>query len=72
MEVFSEELRALALSDVVETGRKLGSGAYGEVVEVHITSLKCAGKKLHSLFFDESPPDEQRAIVSRFEEECLR
>ena len=72
MEVFSEELRALALGDVVETGRKLGSGAYGEVVEVRLTRLKCAGKKLHPLFFDQSPPDEQRAIVSRFAEECVR
>ena len=66
------ELKQLTLGDVVETGRKLGSGAYGEVVEVRLSGLKCAGKKLHSLFFDQSPPDGQRAILSRFVEECVR
>ena len=72
MEIVTAQLKQLTLDDVIETGRKLGSGAYGEVVEVRVSGLKCAGKKLHGLFFDQSLPDEQRAIVSRFVEECMR
>ena len=72
MDKVAGELRGLNLVSVEETGRKIGSGAYGEVVEVRLSGLKCAGKKLHRMFFQESPPDEQRAILSRFIEECLR
>ena len=72
MEIVHEQLRQLTLDDVVETGRKLGSGAYGEVVEVSFSGLKCAGKKLHGEFFYESPPEQHRAIVARFVEECVR
>ena len=72
MEAVAVQFKQLILADVVPTGRKLGSGAYGEVVEVRLSRLKCAGKKLHALFFDHSPPDEQRAILSRFEKECVR
>ena len=71
MSAISEQLKELTLTDVVETGRVLGSGAYGEVVEVRLSGLKCAGKKLHGVFFQQSPPSEQRAIVSRFVEECV-
>ena len=72
MEIVSEQLKQLTLDNVVETGRKLGAGSYGEVVEVRFSGLKCAGKKLHGQFFNESPPHEQRAIASRFVEECVR
>ena len=72
MESFTKQLKELTVAGVVETGRKLGSGSYGEVVEVRLSGLKCAGKKLHSLFFDQSPPDDQRAILSRFVEECVK
>ena len=71
MESATEELKHLNLKDAVETGREIGSGSYGKVVEVRVSGLKCAGKKLHSLFFDQSSPNEQRAIRSRFVEECV-
>ena len=71
MESATKQLEHLTLTDVVETGRKIGAGAYGKVVEVRVNGLKCAGKKLHSLFFDQSSPNEQRAIRSRFVEECV-
>ena len=72
MEAVTEQLKQLTLADVVETGRELGSGAYGKVVEVRLSGLKCAGKKLHAVFFDKSPPEGQQAILSRFVEECVR
>ena len=72
MEIAFKQLEQFTLDNVVETGRKLGCGAYGEVVEVRVSGLKCAGKKLHGMFFDQSPAEEQRAILSRFVEECIR
>ena len=71
MENASELLKQLRLVDVVETGRILGSGAYGQVVEVHFQGLKCAGKKIHSMLLNQSPPDTRRAMVSRYVEECI-
>ena len=72
MATISEQLNDLILTNVVHTGRELGRGAYGKVVEVHLSGLKCAAKKLHKLFFKHSSAGEQRAIVSRFAEECVR
>ena len=72
MDSIPVSLKALNIPNVIETGKKRGSGAYGEVVEVRLSGLKCAGKKLHALFFDQSPREERRAIVSRFVEECVR
>ena len=65
-------LKELTLSSVELTERKLGAGAYGEVVEVRLDRLRCAGKKLHDIFFSESFSTQQEAIVGRFVEECLR
>ena len=70
MAAISEQLKELTLTGVVETGRRLGVGAYGEVVEVRLGGLKCAGKKIHGLLFQVASPGDQQAIVSRFAEEC--
>ena len=72
MDSVTDQLKELTVKGVVETERKLGSGAYGEVVEVNLNGVKCAGKKLHAMFFDHSPPDDQRAILSRFVDECVK
>ena len=56
-----------------ETGRKLGEGSYGEVVEVRVEGKLYAGKRLHAFFYRRDvPPAEIGAISKRFEEECLR
>ena len=70
MDITLEQFRQLSLGNVVETERKIGSGSYGEVVEVCVNGLKCAGKKLHGHFFDQSP-EGQKAIMSRFVQECV-
>ena len=41
------QLQSLSLEDVLETGKELGRGAYGVVVEVRVSGLVCAGKTLH-------------------------
>ena len=71
MESIPVQLKPLTLRNVIETGKKVGSGAYGEVVELRLSGLKCAGKKLHAMFFEQSSREEQRAIISRFVEECV-
>ena len=56
-----------------ETGRILGKGAYGEVVEVRVNGRKCAAKKLHGIFSARDvPPTEKASMAERFEKECLR
>ena len=65
-------LKDLILVSVEPTKRRLGSGSFGEVIEVRLDGLPCAGKKLHDIFFSESSCAEQRALVDRFVEECLR
>ena len=71
MENASEQLKHLRVFDVVETGRILGTGSYGQVEEVHFNGLKCAGKKLHSYFFDQTSLVERQSILSGFVEECI-
>ena len=70
MENAFEELEHLRLVDVVETGRIVGAGAYSQVEEVRFNGLKCAGKKLHSVFLDQASPDQYRPVLSRFAQQC--
>ena len=57
------------LSEIKETGRVLGKGAYGEVLEMILHETKVAGKKIHDIFFDS--PD-FKMMTERFEQECMR
>ena len=41
------QLDLLLLDGVKETGRELGRGAYGVVIEVIVSGTICAAKKLH-------------------------
>ena len=42
-----DQLKSLLLDNVKKTGKELGRGAYGVVVEVRVGGLVCAGKTLH-------------------------
>ena len=67
------QFRHYLLFKIEETGRVLGRGAYGEVVELLLHGTKVAGKKIHSIFFDSSnDPDRVKAIKERFQQECVR
>lgn len=66
-----EQLCALQIPGVKETGRELGRGAYGVVVEVDVNGLPCAAKKLHKLLFDQGQ-EARTAIASRYALECLQ
>ena len=47
MDDLLKPLQALSLNDVEVTGKEIGRGAYGVVLEVKVSGLSCAGKKLH-------------------------
>ena len=66
-----ERLREFELSGVRETGRELGRGAYGVVVEVEVNGLRCAAKKLHAILL-ETNHEERVGIIGRFVEECFQ
>ena len=72
MASISDQLEELTLTGVALTGKELGSGAYGEALEVRCHGVKCVGKKLHEMFFKDSPPVKREEMVSRFVEECVR
>ena len=69
MDCRSQLSELLLKSNVRETGRELGRGAYGVVVEVEVNGLRCAAKKLHPILL-ETDPEGCRAVSSRFVEEC--
>ena len=61
------------LFKIEETGKVLGQGAYGEVVELLLHGTKVAGKKIHNIFFDSTnDPNYVKAVKERFQRECVR
>ena len=63
----------LLISDLQATGKTLGTGSYGEVVEVRVGGRQCAAKKLHGIFSAQDIPLKERsAMIERFEKECRR
>ena len=63
------ELKSLLLCDAQETGRNLGIGSYGSVIELRVGATLCAGKKLHEALIDLENAGAER-MVSNFLEEC--
>ena len=59
-------LERYRLLNVQETGRELGRGSYAAVVEVDYKGLRCAGKKIYRVLYEQGVGD----LVRRFEEEC--
>ena len=59
-------LERYRLHDIEETGKELGRGSYAAVVEVNYKGLRCAGKKIHRVLYEQEVGD----LVARFEEEC--
>jgi serine/threonine protein kinase len=66
------ELRAFVLSNVRQTGTRIGAGAYGSVEEVATPGAICAAKKIHDVFLDRSeiPAVEIKRSTAQFVKEC--
>ena len=64
-------LRPFLLDGITLTDeRNIGDGSYATVVLLSFRGLKCAGKKLHTIFFENASPQEKEHIIDRFQEEC--
>ena len=58
------------LNGVQDTGRVIGHGGYAVVKELGYRGLKCVGKKIHDIIYDNATSQEKRDILGRFEESC--
>ena len=56
--VTNPELEKFVVSDVQQTGRKLGQGAYGCVEEAEIPGATVATKRLHPALIDMGSPEQ--------------
>ena len=64
-------LRPFLLDGITLTDeRNIGDGSYATVVSLGFRGLKCAGKKLHTIFFENASPQEKEHMIDRFQEEC--
>ena len=64
-------LRPFLLDGITLTdARNIGDGSYATVVPLSFRGLKCAGKKLHTIFFENASPQEKEHMIDRFQEEC--
>lgn len=68
------QLERYNLSGLEETGKELGRGSYGEVVEMKLPDGRIvAGKKIHSAFLEQDNASGQdQPTKERFEQECER
>ena len=64
------DLREFLIENVAKTGRRLGTGAFGEVVELLVDgSTLCAGKQMHAVLIDPFNIGSE-VSVARFSSEC--
>ena len=59
-------LEQYLLYSASETGVEFGRGSYAAVVEVKYKGLRCAGKKIHDVFYE----GQVDRLLSKFVEEC--
>ena len=64
------ELQQFVIPNVRPTGRELGRGSYGAVVEVEIPGATCAAKIIHEALLRFGSEDEVRNITEKFVREC--
>ena len=65
------QFEGLQLEGVRPTGKELGRGSYGEVVEVDWCNTLCAAKQLHDIFLRTLSQVELNKLMNDFEKECL-
>ena len=65
------QFEGLLLEGIRPTGKELGRGSYGEVVEVDWCNTLCAAKQLHDIFLRTLSQVELNKLMNDFEKECL-
>ena len=63
------QLKQLQLVNVTSTGKVIGSGAYGQVIEVYVHGTLCAAKEIHSILIRH---DHAEQIKRSFQAECVK
>jgi len=58
------------LREVTSTGKVIGKGAYGRVVEVYVHGTLCAAKEVHPILLEGVTAEESDAIKQSFLTEC--
>ena len=64
------KMASTLIREIRPTGKILGSGSYGEVIEVEWCSTICAAKRMHDIFLRTLSPVELDKMVKDFEKEC--
>ena len=64
------QLQRFMIHNAHPTGRHLGTGSYGSVVELNIDGLVCAGKKIHEVLVQTYNVGYESIIVQKYVEEC--
>ena len=62
----------IRLDDVENTGKLIGRGAYGRVIEVRVHGVLCAAKEIHSILIEDSTPNEFETTKESFLNECAK
>ena len=65
------ELEQLKLTNVRTTGRVIGRGSYGQVIEVYVYGTLCAAKEVHSNMIHNVSPRDFEAVKQTFLTECI-
>ena len=58
-------LRRFHLEGVRDTGRVIGEGAYAVVKELEFRGLKCVGKKLHAVLYENASREWRADMLQR-------
>ena len=63
------QLKQLQLVNVTSTGKVIGSGAYGQVIEVYVHGTLCAAKEIHPILIRH---DDAEQVKRSFQAECVK
>ena len=63
------QLKQLQLVNVTNTGKVIGSGAYGQVIEVYVYGTLCAAKEIHPILIRH---DDAEHVKRSFQAECVK
>ena len=67
-----KEQPATKLSVVESTGKVIGKGAYGKVIEVRVHGTLCAAKEIHSILIENVTVNEFETTKASFLNECSK
>ena len=67
-----QQVSIIKLSNVENTSKVIGRGAYGRVIEVRVHGVSCAAKEVHSILIENVTPNEFKVTKASFLNECAK